>query len=118
MNWVFFLIRFIGIFMIILLMNQIVIAKAESVHSVETGGSLGFYGTYESEIEPHPGPPNGSNPAVSNEVRPNPIKGNLPKMGELITRNWIWFILTLLGIVLLERYRTHRKHVRAEINHQ
>lgn len=118
MKKVFFLIRSIGIFMIILLMNQTFVAQAESAQSVETGGSLSFYGTYESEIEPQPGPPNGSKPVVPNEVNKKPIQGKLPKMGELITQNWIWLIIALLVIVLFERHRTYRKHLRVEMNHQ
>ncbi|AOA02972.1 MULTISPECIES: hypothetical protein [Lactobacillales] len=117
MKKVFFLIRSIGIFMIIFLMNQTFVVEAESVQSVETGGSLSFYGTYESEIEPQPGPPNGSKPVVPNEVNKKPIQGKLPKMGELITQNWIWLIIVLLVIVLFERHRTYRKHLRVEMNH-
>lgn len=117
MKWVFFLIRFIGIFMVILLMKQTFIAKAESGRSFETDGSLGFYGTYESEIEPQPGPPNGGKQVASDEVSQKIAKGKLPKMGELVIRNWSWLVITLLGIVLFERQRTYRQKLKSEINH-
>ncbi|WP_332589610.1 hypothetical protein [Carnobacterium sp.] len=46
------------------------------------------------------------------------VQRRLPKLGELISLNWIWFIIALLGIVLLERKRTYRKQLIAEMNHQ
>ncbi|PLS37158.1 hypothetical protein CYV26_00095 [Carnobacterium maltaromaticum] len=65
MKWVLFLIQFIGIFMTILLINGSKTVHAEVIRSVETEGIVGFHGKYESESEPKPEPPGGTEVAPS-----------------------------------------------------
>lgn len=114
----FFLVRSVGIVSVLFFINLTFIAEAESVQSIETESSLSFYGIYESEIEPKPGPPDGSKPVELDEAKKKTIQGKLPQMGELVTQNLIWLIIALLGIILFERHRIYRKQLRAEINHQ
>ena len=110
MKWVFFLIRFIGIFMIILATNSALVAKADSVHLNETEGSVGFCGIYESESEPKPEPPNGETPkpTIPKEIDQGHNKGLLPQMGQIFSLKWIWLGISLIALILIRWKKKQR----------
>lgn len=102
MRWSFFLIHFIGISLIMLWATKPFVADAESVRSIETEGSIGFYGTYESEIEPKPEPPSGvSKPEIPTEMGQGLANGRLPQTGQLIALKWVWIGISLILLALI-----------------
>lgn len=119
MKKVFFLVKFLGTLVLILSLNSVVEVQAESVRSVETGGSIGFSGTYIPEIEPQPEPPNGLEPVNPGGVSPKPNEGKLPQMGQILVQQWFWIgiLLLLLLFVFIERKRNHRKQRVQTINY-
>lgn len=118
MKWVLFLIQFIGIFMAILLINGSKTVHAEAIRSVETEGIVGFHGKYESESEPQPKPPGGSEVVPNGEVNHKKSEGNFPQLGELLAHKWIFIVLTLLLFTLYKRNNIYQKQLKMELTHQ
>lgn len=116
MKWIFFLIQFIGIFMIILLMDKSSV-QAEMNSSYETKGSIGFYGIYESEMEPKPVPPSGQNPIYPSEVNDTPSDSKFPKTGQLLNRQWFWLGIIVLLVALYLRKMNYRGLNRIKLSH-
>ena len=109
MKRVLFLVKFIGTLALILLLNSAVVVQAESARSVETGGSIGFSGTYIPEIEPQPEPPSGLEPVNPGKVNPKPERGRLPQMGQLLKQRWFWIGVLLVLLILIERKMYNRR---------
>lgn len=102
-KWFFFLIQVTGIIMLFLWLDSSFVVKAESVSSISTEGSIGFYGTYESESEPQPGLPDGVESTPPNEGINKPDSGKLPQLGSILSSYWLRIGLLLLVILLLKR---------------
>lgn len=102
-KWFFFLIQVTGIVMLFLWLDSSFVVKAESVSSIKTEGSVGFYGTYESESKPQPGPPDGEKPIPPSEGISQPGSGKLPQLGSILSNYWFRIGLLLLSILLLKR---------------
>ena len=119
MKRVFFLVKFLGTLVLILSLNNVVTVQAKSARSVETGGSIGFSGTYIPEIEPQPEPPSGLEPVSPGEVNPKQGKGRLPQLGQFLRQQWFWIgmLLLLLLFVLVERKMNHRKQLVLSFEH-
>lgn len=108
-KWLFFLISIAGISISSWLGSSAVV-RAESIPSLETKGSIGFYGTYESENKPQPVPPDGVSPTPPNlpSCGNIPQEGSIfPQLGQLMTYNWIWISFLLLGVFLFRRKQTN-----------
>lgn len=109
---IYLLIGIVGVCIASSFINQVTIVDAESTLSTKTEGTVGFYGTYQSEIEPQPGPPNGLNPISPSEGSPKPItnKGKLPQMGQLFSDYGVWFgiISLLLALMIWEKSRKEK----------
>lgn len=118
MKWILFLIQFIGIFMIILLINESSSVHAETIRAVETEGIVGFHGKYESESEPKPEPPSGPGTAPVSEMNHKKSEGRLPQMGEILTYKWILIGLSLTLIMLYRRNKVYQKQLKLELAHQ
>lgn len=102
-KWLFFLIQVTGIIVLFLWLDSSFVAKAESVSPIGTEGSIGFYGTYESESEPQPGLPDGVESIPPNEGISQPGSGKLPQLGSILSNYWFRIGLLLLAILLLKR---------------
>lgn len=112
LKWFFFLIQVTGLFILFSWLDFSFVAKAESVSSVGTEGSIGFYGTYESESEPQPGPPDGIDSTLPNESTNKPGSGKLPQLGSIFANYWIWIGFIMMGVFLLRRRQTNFKVVK------
>lgn len=97
---VYFLIGLIGVGILFLLCNEV---QAEPVSRVETDGTIQFYGTYESELEPNPHPPGGSEtiPPEEGTQKPGKPGGELPQAGQLLTQHWFWLGMSLLLLAVI-----------------
>lgn len=118
MKRVLFLIQFIGIFTTILLINGSNTVHAEAIRSVETEGTVGFHGKYESESEPQPEPPGGSEFAPNGEVNHKKSEGSFPQLGELLAHKWIFIGLALLLFTLYKGNKMYQKQLKMELIHQ
>lgn len=104
---IYLLVRILGVFIVSSFITRANTVDAEATFSTKTEGTVGFYGTYQSEIEPQPDPPNGLNPIHPIEGSPKPItdKGKLPQMGQLFSSYEVWFgiVCLLLALMSLEK---------------
>ena len=109
-KWFFFLIQVTGIILLFLWLDSSFVAKAESVSSIKTEGSIGFYGSYESESEPKPEPPNGETPkpTIPKEIDQGHNKGLLPEMGQIFSLKWIWLGISLIALILIRWKKKQR----------
>lgn len=110
-KWFFFLIQVTGVIVLLLWFDSSFVAKAESVSSIRTEGSIGFYGTYEAESKPQPSPPDGVESIPSNEGINKPDIGKLPQLGSILSNYWLRIGLLLLAIYLLKRKQINQRVV-------
>lgn len=78
-------------------------AQAEFVRAVETDATINFHGKYESELEPSPHPPGGSETIPPSEEVQKPVKpgGLLPQTGHLLEKQLFWFGISFILLVLI-----------------
>lgn len=103
----FFLTKAIGVFLLFLLINPSITAKAESVSSTETESVVSFYGKYESESEPQPNPPDGAQLDSPDQTITKPGGGSLPQLGQLVQYQW-WLGIAILIVGLMIHNRKQR----------
>lgn len=96
----YFLIGLTGLSLIFLLGNDV---QAESVRKVETDGTVQFYGKYDSELEPEPHPPGGSEPIPPTEGIQKPRKpgGLFPQTGHFLVQYWFWLGTSILLLAVI-----------------
>lgn len=96
----------LGYMMVLFVLQFPIKVEGTQVHSVETGGSIGFTGTYEPIGTPDPKPPEKIVKPPITETNPG---GSLPQTNT-IAQSWLlWLGLTLVGFVLYKR-KQNKQH--------
>lgn len=98
----FYLVSYIGMIIFSLTITNSSIINAQSNNLVKTEGTVGFYGKYESEIEPNPNPPNGVDITTPENLSVESNLKTFPKLNQILQKKWLARIVLILFIIIIK----------------